>query len=376
MVRVLVIGAGIGGLAAARALSADGHHVTLFERADTLRTGGAAITLWSNGTGILDDLGVPLNGFGAPIDVLEQCDQDGRLLARVDVARAATVYGHPQICLPRHRLVERLADDLLPGTVSFNRNCTGISQTGELVTAKFADGTMAEGDLLIGADGHRSVVRDHLWGADPTEPSGWATWQGLSQVPIEVTTSRRCLLISGKAGLCGLMPAGEGLLYWWFDLRWSHDDTPPAAPLADLREHFGDWASPVPEVLASLDDTDVGFFPHYRHRVPRRWGTGRITLAGDAAHTMPPTRAQGANQALEDAWTLAATIRDTHDVPSALRAYERARSRKADLVARRSGTEDINRYHPKLVRLIPNTLATIYYTHWLKNISNYLQHAH
>lgn len=104
--RVLIIGAGIGGLAAARALSADGHHVTVFEQAPGLRMGGAAVTLWSNGTGILNELRVPLHGAGAPIDVMETRDHRGRLLVRVDVAQAAARYGHPHLCLPRWQLLE------------------------------------------------------------------------------------------------------------------------------------------------------------------------------------------------------------------------------------------------------------------------------
>lgn len=119
--QVLIIGAGIGGLAAARALAVGGHRVTVFEQADGLRTGGAAVTLWSNGTGILAELGVPLGGAGAPIDVLETRDHRGKLLVSIDVARAAAHYGHPHICLPRARLLERLATGLPAGREDYNR---------------------------------------------------------------------------------------------------------------------------------------------------------------------------------------------------------------------------------------------------------------
>lgn len=370
--RVLIIGAGIGGVSTARALTADGHEVAVFERATGLRTDGAALTLWSNGTGILSELGISLEGIGAPIDVLEQRDQHGGLLVRIDVARAADFHGHPHISLPRRRLLERLAGSLAYDLISFGRACVGVQQDGERVRAVFADGTTATGDLLIGADGHHSVVRDHLWGGDPTKPSGWATWQGLSPVPIEITSSRRGMMIVGRAGLCGLMPAGEGLLQWWFDQRWSPADGVCGSPLAELRQRFGHWASPVDEVLAAVGDADVEFFPHYRHRVPRRWSTGRATLVGDAAHTMPPTQAQGANQALEDAWALAGALRATRDVPAALQQYERARSPKAALIARRAGSESTNKYRPTLARITPNTLVGHYYTRWLGQISNYL----
>lgn len=89
-------------------------------------------------------------------------------------------------------------------------------------------------------------------------------------------------MFTGPAGLCGLMPAGEGLLQWWFDQRWRPDDPVPASTVAVLRERFGNWAAPVRDVLAEVSDDDVGFIPHYRHRVPRIWGAGPVTLIGDA----------------------------------------------------------------------------------------------
>jgi 2-polyprenyl-6-methoxyphenol hydroxylase-like FAD-dependent oxidoreductase len=128
----------------------------------------------------------------------------------------------------------------------------------------------------------------------------------------------------------------------------------------------------VRDVLAAVTDADAGFFPHYRHAVPASWGTGRITVIGDAAHSMPPTRAQGANQALEDAWAMAGALRGARDVPAALRAFERARSPKASRVARHSGSEDYNRYGRVLSRLVPSAVASRYYTRWLAQISNYL----
>jgi FAD-dependent urate hydroxylase len=142
--------------------------------------------------------------------------------------------------------------------------------------------------------------------------------------------------------------------------------------VAALRGRFGDWGAPVRKVLDVITDAETGFFPHYRHAVPASWGTGRITVIGDAAHSMPPTRAQGANQALEDAWAMARALRGAGDVPGALRSFERARSPKASLVARHSGSEDYNRYGRLLSRLIPSALASRYYIRWLSQVSSYL----
>jgi FAD-dependent urate hydroxylase len=376
--KVLISGAGIGGLAAARALIADGHEVAVFEQATELRHGGAAVTLWSNGTGVLSDLGVSLENVGAPIDVLETRDRHGKPLVSVDVAQAATRYGHPHRCLPRAQLLDLLADGLPADTITFGRTAKAAKTNANgTVTVTFADGTTAEGDLLIAADGRGSAVRDQLWGGDPGKLTGWATWQGINPVPVDITSSHRSVLFVGKPGTCGLMPAGDGLLQWWFDLRWTPGKPPPAKPLAMIRERFGDWAQPIPDVLKAVTDEETGFFPHYRHRVPRTWGSGPITVIGDAAHSMPPTRAQGANQSLEDAWALAAALRSasTAKPEEALRTFERQRSSKVSVVSRQAGSEDYNKYGAVLTRLVPSSLATRYYTKWLAQISSYLDPA-
>jgi FAD-dependent urate hydroxylase len=274
------------------------------------------------------------------------------------------------------------------------------------VTLTFADGGAAEGDLVVAADGRGSALRDQLWGGDPGQLTGWATWQGISPLPSAIASSRRSVLFVGRPGTCGLMPAGDGLLQWWFDLRWAPGSARADKPVAMLRERFADWAPPVQQVLDAVTDEETGFFPHYRHRVPKTWGRGPVTVIGDAAHSMPPTRAQGANQALEDAWALAAALRGAGSeatgsgatgsgatgsgatgrgptgrgptgsgetgTAQALRAFEGRRAKRVSIVSRQAGSEDYNRYGALLSRLVPGSLATRYYTRWLGQISNYL----
>ncbi|MFI7418726.1 FAD-dependent oxidoreductase [Nonomuraea sp. NPDC049684] len=359
--RVIVAGAGVAGLAAARGLLAAGHDVEVYEQASELRTAGGSVTLWPGSTAILDELGVGYAGLGRRLETMESWADDGRRLVTVDLTEAERRYGHPCVHVARRELVEALSAGM---PVVYG---AGVEHAEpERAQARLTGGRTVRGDLLVGADGRRSAVRRALWGEDRAALSGWVTWQGFTTAPTSLTRSRRAVMIAGRRELCGLIPAGAGRLLWWFDVQASPggpfwQDDPDIVPR--LRERFGGWADPVPAVLETMED--VGFFPHHRQAIPRVWGRGPTTLAGDAAHTMPPTMAQGANQALEDAWLL------TRAAGGDLRAYERARARIARRPAMIAGTEVTNRQR-SFAGLIPDWMATRMHTASLRRFSTYL----
>ncbi|TDD47844.1 FAD-dependent monooxygenase [Nonomuraea terrae] len=358
--RVVVIGAGVAGLALARGLLSAGHDVEVYEEAPEPRTAGGSITLWPGSTAILERLKVDLVGVGRRLETMESWSGDGRPLFTVDLTAAERRYGHPTVHVARSELVEVLADGV---PVTYGARAEHV--VPERAEVRLAGGGTVRGDVLVGADGRRSAVRAALWGDDPARLSGWVTWQGFTSSPTALTGQRRAVMIPGGQGLCGLIPAGRGRLLWWFDVRsapgrsfWEDDPR----IVERLRERFAGWPDPVAAVLESLGEPD--FFPHHRHHVPVAWGKGPTTLAGDSAHTMPPTMAQGANQALEDAWVLSHSIGD-------LRAYERARTKVVRRPARLAATEVTN-VQQFFAGLIPDRLATRMYTAWLRGASNYL----
>ncbi|WP_084516851.1 FAD-dependent oxidoreductase [Microtetraspora niveoalba] len=367
---ILVIGAGVGGLAVARSLLAAGHRVRVFERAAARRTGGAGLTIFSNGNAVLNDLGVSLDGIGGRIDRIDALTSDGRLRTTMNLAHTADRFGFENASVSRRELLERLADGLPDDLVRYGMGCRSVTQDHDRVTATFDDGTTATGDLLIGADGHHSVVRRQLWGEDAVRPASFGTWQSLSRIDIDLTHTHLHLMITGREGACGLIPAGNGLLQWWFDVRWSPADPRPAAPLAELRRRFGHWASPVPEVLAAADEDDLGFFGHHWNKVRRVWGEGRVTLLGDAAHTMPPTLGQGANQTLEDVWALGRELAKGGDPAARLRAYEKTRYPQVSLVSRLARRSPANwRIPPLIGRLFPETSQTTMLTRYSNRLT-------
>ena len=371
--RILVVGAGVSGISVARGLLRDGHDVAVFDQRPNVTAGGGAVTIWSNGATVLDQLGVDMTGAGQPLSAVRVMTSTGRPLATMDLDAMVNRLGAPIRMVPRRILLERLLKGFPVDRIRCNSRAAQVVNDGNGVRVDFEDGSSAHGDVLIGADGLHSVVRDVV-GAPAAKPTGWCSWQGLVTLP-DIPEPHVARMMIGEHGNLGLWPAGGSDLQWWFDLPWSPDFVRPQRPIEMIRSHFAGWSDLVDEVLATLTDDDLAPspFPHFRHPVPGA-GAGAVTLLGDAAHTMPPTLAQGTNQALLDTMVLCKALSDLPeggDVSSALRWYENTRRRKVKAVSWVT-TQQVSRSESVLrpAALISDRLMTWVLTRFLGWVSH------
>jgi FAD-dependent urate hydroxylase len=293
------------------------------------------VTIWPNGSTVLEQLGVDMDGAGQLLSTVRISTSTGRPLISVDLTTIVDRLGGAVRMVPRRVLLERLMEGFPAERIRCNSRVVRAVSTQDEVRIEFGDGSYAEGDLLIGADGLHSMVR-HIAGAKPAKPTGWCSWQGLITLP-HIADKDVALQIIGEHGNLGMWPAGGSDLQWWFDLPWSPDFVRPEHPIDMIRSSFAGWSDLVDEVLATLTDDDLGPspFPHFRHPIPRSPRLGTVTLLGDAAHTMPPILAQGTNQALLDTMVLCKALSDLRfpDLSSALRWYEKTRRRRLSAVS-------------------------------------------
>jgi 2-polyprenyl-6-methoxyphenol hydroxylase-like FAD-dependent oxidoreductase len=334
--RVAVVGAGIGGLAAAVALRRIGADVTVHERAPRLEPLGAGLSLWPHAVHALRSLGVAeaIEAGEIPRGDGGLWRWDGTPLALQSADVLAQRYGAPLVLVHRGEIQRALASALPPGTVKCGQALRGFEQDDDGVRATFDSGEVVQADGLVGADGLLSTVRGALIGGGPPSYSGLIAHRAVVDGPAPAITGE-CW---GEPGVFGLVPLSGGRVYWYATLRSADPDGVPPADEAKARllEAFGDWAAPIPQLVADTQPEAILRHALFDRRPRPGWSRGRVGLLGDAAHPMLPFLGQGACQALEDAVALGDALAAATSVAEGLQAYERRRYARAAMVVRRS----------------------------------------
>ena len=349
--KVVIIGAGIGGLAAALALQRQGMEVEVYERSPELMEIGAGLNLSPNALKALRYLGVENDAIAAGCRADRQIIRSwrtGRMIAQNERGdQAAMRFGAGYLTIHRADLQMILAAALAGEPLNFGATCIEVLTHDGTAIARFADGRDVEADIIIGADGIHSAVRASLFGADAPQFTGCICWRGL--VPAEALAHHpmRSEMMAwwGPHGHVVHYPVRQGKLVnfvahydsdVWLDESWTRE-----CDRTELMKTYEQWHS---SLLLLFESSERYYTWALFDRDPlEQWGRGRATLLGDAAHPMLPYLGQGAGMAIEDGCILAECLAAIPAEAEALREYERLRmprTRRAQLGSRHRAKEN------------------------------------
>jgi len=336
--RIAIIGGGVGGLTAAIALRRRGHEVGVLEQAPAISAVGASLQLGPNAVRLLDELGLlpALRGIGVRPDAVDFLRwDDGSLLLHQSLGEAAEAhFGAPQLDFYRPDLHRVLADALPDGVLRLGVRVDGVEQDETGVTVVTENGERIRADAAVAADGIRSRIREQLVGEDNPTFSNTVVYRGV------VPRAEIAHLHPDRLNLYWLGPYRHGVAYWIAggsllavncavqDAEWSRESWTLEAPPEEAAQAFEGWHPPLLERIMRVTTALRGAV--FVRQPIEHWSFGRVTLLGDAAHAMEPFQAQGAAQAVEDAYVLAECLAADTDVEAAFARYEQIRMSRAE----------------------------------------------
>lgn len=356
---ILIAGGGIGGLTAAIALKQRGHQVEVFERAPELKPLGAGITLQINAMRAYAKLGLAekLAAAGAIVRHGAIVNWDGEDISDMDLAPISEELGAPCVGIHRAELHRVLVEAFGQASLHLGREVKSFTQDADGVTVTSSDGSTARGDALIACDGIHSAVRAQLHGASEPEYAGYTSWRGVCAndgiAPPDAVAEAW-----GDASRFGMVPIGHGRLYWFAvaDAPAGQHDGPD--PKAELQARFKGWYRAVERAIEATPSSAIIRVDVSDRPVMKKWGEGRVTLLGDAAHPMTPNLGQGACMAIEDGIVLASAFSEKQQVADALRLYESRRmERTAHVVETARKFGKMGQWSSAFARAVRNALV-------------------
>jgi salicylate hydroxylase len=336
--KVLIVGAGLGGLSAASCLMQAGFDVEIYEQARVLSEVGAGIQLSANAMHVMRYLGLDeaiINLGVRPGAFVFRLHDTGEIIQQFPLSEEhERQHGAPYIQIHRADLHDLLAENarkLKPDVIRLNKQAVGFSEEADGVELNLRDGTTTHGDILVGADGLKSIIARQIVGQISASYTGDAAWR--ITVPIErlpnnfIDQVMSVFMGPGGHAVCYYVRAGKILNFVGIvetdDV--SEESWTMKFPWEQLKDDYRGWHSTI-QFIIDAADKDKCYRWSLHNRLPiRNWSTRRVTILGDAAHATLPYLAQGAAMAIEDGAVLARAIRQTATVPEALDLYQRNR---------------------------------------------------
>lgn len=363
--KIIIVGGGIGGLATAIALRQRGCEVAVFEQAQELREIGAGLSVWPNATRVLSQFGLlpEVLNRSEVLERLQLRTWKGELLSDI---KTVADFETPSVCMHRADLLSILKEQIPERCVHLGERFENFEVHGEGVIASFSSGRKIEGHALIGADGLNSTVRVQILGPSKPIYRGYWACRGIAHFTLRKQYSHTAIETWGAGQRFGIEPMGRGRVFWYATANAPEGALGGQLGWKDeLREKFRQWPSPIPEVIEATEREAILKHEIVDRRPVRRWGEGRVTLLGDAAHPTTPNLGQGACMAIEDALVLAQCLTRKGEIQARLRKYESLRFKRTEYITRESRRAG-------RIGQMENALAVALRSVWLKTLPTFL----
>ena len=335
--RVVIVGAGVAGLAAAIGLTRAGIDVEVHEKYDHLARRASALTLWSFAVERLRELGLDPDRFGAPIEATEVRESDGTMIELIPVGEVSRKLGAPSYEVDRRELRAACLELLGEGVVRAGTPCVGIAQRQGSATALLDGGGSASGDLVIGADGAHSVTRGAVAADAAIRYTGHSAWAGVIEgFEHPLLQAGHHVEVWARGSIGGVADLGSGRARWYVShnapagVEWGSVDK------SQIAEQVEGWYPLIPAAVDAADPETVVTMEAWELEPLAGWIDGRLVLLGDAAHLTAPSVSGGACTAIDDAASLVRHLTGDRPLEQALRDFQAERKRHDERIVRDS----------------------------------------
>lgn len=332
--KIAIVGAGIGGLSTALALKQNGQDVTIYESAPEIKPVGAGILMANNAMQVFDKLGVrkKIEKAGCKISNIKITDAQLNTISTADLTKYENKYGVYNVAIHRADLQKILADEIGFQNIQLSKRLLKIEQ-GKEFKLTFEDNTTVKADLVIGADGIKSVVRNQLFGTGTLRDTKQKCWRGICELDWTSKYNDEAFEAWGKGKRFGFVKIGNNKVYWF-----AVTNETLMKDNLNITELFKNFHPEIVKIISETPKDKIILSDIIDLQPIKQWQNGKVCLIGDAAHATTPNMGQGACQAVEDAYVIGKLFSEGKSVEEVFTQYEKLRMEKAHFIVNTSWT--------------------------------------
>ena len=352
--KIAIIGGGIGGLTTALALQKNNLDVTIYESAPEIKPVGAGIIMANNAMQVFDKLGIrhKIENAGHKISNIKITDPQLKTLSDVQLNKFESKYGVQNVAIHRGDLQLILAEEIGFENIQISKRLTKVEKN-EDYKITFEDGTITNADVVIGADGIKSAVRNQILNIGTLRDSGQKCWRGVADMDWARKYNHQAHEAWGKGRRFGFVRINDQKVYWYAVVNENLVKNPN-----NLAELFTDFNKDVVRMISETPKENIFVSDIIDLEPISQWQKDRVCLIGDAAHATTPNMGQGACQAIEDAYVLGKLFGEGKTVEEVFTQYENSRMKKAHYIVNTSAAiGKVSHYENALAIWIRNTLV-------------------